>query len=252
MILILGDTHGNFREFCRKLDKLTNNKHELDITILHVGDFGIGFKETERQEVNFLKELNNFLKERKTTMYAIRGNHDSPNYFTGEYSYSNLKLISDYTILNIDGKKILLAGGAVSIDRRTRLNQMQQYASVGRDIETYWFDEAFNLNSEILLELTDIDLVVTHSAPGEASPVNDYNNQYMSHGYLVESYSKNDSELKNDLNKERQGLSEMLRILKEKNNIKSWYYGHFHSSKKENIDGIEFVLVDCNEIVKHE
>lgn len=247
MILILGDTHGSFRKFCRTFDaaKLT------DVTILHVGDFGIGFKDTESKEFALLKDLNDFLKERTSTMYVIRGNHDNPNYFNGEYTYSNLKLIPDYSVLNIEGHKILFVGGAVSIDRRSRLNQMQQYAAIGRDIEAYWFDEKFNLNEELLSDLTDIDIVVTHSAPGEASPVNDYNNQYMSHGYLVESYAKNDKELKNDLNTERQGLSKMLSILKEKSNIKSWYYGHFHSNHRENIDGIEFILVDCSELIEH-
>jgi predicted phosphodiesterase len=247
MILILGDTHGSFREFCRTFDaaKLT------DVTILHVGDFGIGFKDTESKEVHILQELNSFLKERNSIMYVIRGNHDNPRYFNGEYTYSNLTLVPDYTIIEAEGQNFLMVGGAISIDRRPRLNEMQMYASSGRDIESYWFDEEFKLDENQLKEFKDIDHVVTHSAPGEATPVNDYNNHYMSHGYLVESYAKNDGKLKDDLNKERQDLSKMFKILKENNNIKSWYYGHFHSNHRENIDGIEFVLVNCSELIEH-
>lgn len=247
MILILGDTHGNFREFQRKFDSA---KVE-GATILHVGDFGVGFKETDSKEVHFLQELNGFLKKRNSIMYAIRGNHDNPKYFNGDYSYSNLKLVPDYTVIEIEGQNFLMVGGAISIDRRRRLNEMQMFSAVGRYLESYWYDEHFKLNENKLKDFKDIDCVITHSVPGEAKPINDYDNHYMSHGHLVESFAKHDSKLKDDLNKERKDLSKMLKILKENNTIKSWYYGHFHSSHKETIDGINFVMVGVSELIEH-
>jgi predicted phosphodiesterase len=247
MILILGDTHGYFREFTRRMDSLKIT----DATILHVGDFGIGFKDTESKEVHILQELNGFLKKSNNMMYVIRGNHDNPSYFNGSYNYSHLKLLPDYSVLELEGEKILMVGGAISIDRRQRLNDMQLAAGYGLYKESYWYDEGFVLDEDKVKDLEGITCVVTHSVPGEAKPVNNYNNHYDSHGSFVESFAKNDNKLKDDLNKERIDLSNMYSILKEKNTIKKWYYGHFHSTNKEIIDGTEFIMVDVSDLIEH-
>jgi hypothetical protein len=128
---------------------------------------------------------------------------------------------------------------------------MQRSAAFGRDIESYWFDEGFVLDEDKVKDLTGITCVVTHSVPGEAMPINDYNNHYNSHGSFVESFASGDNKLKDDLNKERIDLSKMYKILKEKNTIKKWYYGHFHSSNREIIDGTEFVMVNISELIEH-
>ena len=49
------------------------------------------------------------------------------------------------------------------------------------------------------------------------------------------------------LEEERNNMDILLDRLKIKNNIKKWYYGHFHTRKTEIIDNIEFNLVDVCE-----
>jgi hypothetical protein len=52
----------------------------------------------------------------------IRGNHDDPYYFNNKvFSYSNVELLEDYTILTVGNDNILCVGGAISIDRLYRL-----------------------------------------------------------------------------------------------------------------------------------
>ena len=74
--------------------------------LLKVGDFGIGFTE-KFNDMTTLGQLSNFLKERNIQMYAIRGNHDDPDFFDGhlENYFDNLHLLPDYTVINIDGVK---------------------------------------------------------------------------------------------------------------------------------------------------
>ena len=117
MILLLGDIHGNF-EYVKYLIK---NHQISDCTIIQVGDFGVGFTH-ESNQIEVLMHLNKFLKLKNITMYALRGNHDDPKYFLGNHMYSNLKLVEDYFTLEIDGHKILLIGGAISIDRNQRIS----------------------------------------------------------------------------------------------------------------------------------
>ena len=35
--------------------------------------------------------------------FVVRGNHDNPAYFTGEFDTDNLKLLPDYTVVNVNG-----------------------------------------------------------------------------------------------------------------------------------------------------
>ena len=94
MILCLGDLHGNFNFLKNQIQ----SKKITDCTIIQVGDFGIGFtyKENDEQTLN---SLNDFLKDVNVTMLAIRGNHDNPSFFNGDYDLSNLKLHLRYQIL---------------------------------------------------------------------------------------------------------------------------------------------------------
>jgi UDP-2,3-diacylglucosamine pyrophosphatase LpxH len=85
--------------------------------------FSIGFT-TPENDMRILEDLNEQLKKKNITMYAIRGNHDNPAFFKGDHILSNLKLLPDYTVLDLEGKKILLVGGAVSVDRVPRLTEM--------------------------------------------------------------------------------------------------------------------------------
>lgn len=242
-LLFLGDIHGNFNYV-----KWYIKAHKIkDCTIYQVGDFGIGFT-NEFNDMNVLGDLNKFLKERNIQMYAIRGNHDNPKFFDGHLAnyFDNLHLLADYTMIDIEGVKILGVGGAVSVDRRPRMREQLEYARANRDVELYWYDEVFILDEEKLKTFENIDIVVTHTAPDFCTP--DNKNGF---GYLVNQFATDDTKLFADLREERDLLTKMCNILKEKNKVDYWFYGHFHKDWFGNIEGTNYRLLTINEIYEY-
>jgi UDP-2,3-diacylglucosamine pyrophosphatase LpxH len=222
-LIFLGDIHGAFKYLKEEIEY----RNFIHTTIIQVGDFGIGFN-TYQNDSKQLDLLNQFLIERNNILYVIRGNHDNPAYFTGEYLYSNLKLLPDYTILNINDNRILLIGGGISIDRKPRIQRNLDNFITGRPYECYWENEVISLTKkqlEFLKTIEDIDMLITHTAPSWCYPDN-------KHGYprIVSGYFPYDKNLEKDLIKERKQMNKIFNILLEKNDIKHHFYGHFHSS----------------------
>jgi len=210
-MIFLGDTHGNdaFIQWTIKQKKITNEH------IIHVGDYGVGFTRTSN-EIKKLEFFNEFLKERDITLHVIRGNHDDPKFFKGDYLLSNLKLHPDYTVLEIENKKILGIGGAISIDR------------VPRRLETnsHWEDELFVLNEDFLKEVRGIDILVTHTTPSFIPPINVPGKT----PEIINRFATYDDKLMDDLILERELLSTAFNIINENNNITHHFYGHFHQN----------------------
>jgi len=182
MILLLGDIHGNFNFLKNQI----HTKNITDCTIIQVGDFGIGFtyKENDKQT---LENLNDFLKDVNVTMLVVRGNHDNPNFFNGDYDFSNLKLLPDYTTLNLEGINFLFVGGAVSVDRTTRIKENASNIKYGSRKRCYWDSESVVYKPEITKTLKDIDVVITHTAPDWCHP-----NNKLGFGSFVEDWAKHD------------------------------------------------------------
>ena len=224
MIVYVGDIHGAWKTFKSLIDRYKLGNIEEITYIIQVGDFGIGFN--NKYDMQTLEDLNNFFKERNIICIAIRGNHDDPSFFQGNHIYSNLQLVPDYTTIEIDGKKHLFVGGAVSIDRKYRVSQDQKEASYGSSQRSWWYDEIFILDEEKLKDIYGVEVVVTHTAPEWCHPDN-----RKGFGNLVDEFVYNDKDLYADLDKERQDMSKMFQILKNNGNyIKKHYYGHDHAS----------------------
>ena len=240
--VVIGDTHGNHKLIIHRIKSLKI----VDTTFFHVGDFGVGFIDYNK-DIHSLLELNKFLKTKNCHLYVIRGNHDNPIFFNGEHNYSNLHLMPDYSIIEINGDKVLMAGGAISVDREGRIAQMREYAAFGITKESYWEDEGFILKEDMLKDIKDIKYVITHSSPKFVFPINDQSNGVDSHGPFVQRFAWHDNKLKDDLNKERNDITRMWEILQENNDIHSWFYGHFHTSEKDFIHGTNFILLNINE-----
>lgn len=224
-MICLGDIHGRFEPFLKQLKKLDIT----DTTIIQVGDFGIGF-ERHNKELARLKFLNNSLKAKNIKMYVLRGNHDNPDYFLGDYKYSNLELMQDYSIINLEGKDILILGGAISIDRIDR--------KVGT---SYWPNEKFVLNKQILDTIKNIDIVCSHNSPLGVWP-------YVTTTKQIDDYTKNDPTLIHELKVERLDFREAYNCLKENNHIKKWVYGHYHQNNKSILDNTEFICLGIDEL----
>lgn len=240
-ILHLGDIHGNFELVKREIKRLKIGKNDEVAYIIQCGDFGIGFY--PKKDVETLNLLNKFLKKRNIIMIVIRGNHDDPAYFDGNFIFSNLKLVPDYTIMDIYDIKYLFVGGAISIDRKPRLDRMQEAASYGDKLSLYWFDEPFVLEEEKILQIKDIDVVVTHSAPPYCFPE--------TKGYLVNEFVKYDETLIQDLIKEREDIASMFELLRKNGNyVRYHFYGHFHQTSITMNNFTSHYLVDINQFIE--
>lgn len=232
-IILVGDIHGdlNIIAYHQKMNKITNSLY------IQLGDFGIGFK-NKFKEIQTLEYYNDIFKKKHNYVYAIRGNHDDPSYFDGSFDKSNIKLVKDYSThsFNINGfnLNILFLGGAVSIDRIER----KGYLTNGKNGSDWWKGEEFIFNPEQLKTFTNIDIVVTHTAPSICLP--------FSSGDIVNYYKNIDKNLETDLLNERELLTETYNILKENNNLKYWIYGHFHKSLQDIKNDTKFICVDMN------
>lgn len=224
-VVYLGDIHGEFKTLRHLIERYNIGNNEEVAYIIQVGDFGIGFR--NKSDLDTLIELNEYFKSRNIIMIAIRGNHDDPAFFQGNHMYSNLQLVPDYTTMEIDGKKHLFVGGAVSIDRKYRLSQDQKGAAYGSSQRSYWKDEIFVLDEEKLKDIYGVNVVVTHTAPEWCHPDN-----RKGFGSFVDEFAYSDNELYADLDKERADVTKMFQILEKNGNwISEHYYGHFHSSQ---------------------
>lgn len=246
-LLYLGDIHGNF-SLIGQYVKIYGIKNA---NLIQVGDFGVGF--------NFIKEkrslslINEILIKNNVVLYAIRGNHDFKDFFDNDpFDLSNIKLVSDYTVLNFDlgtsdSVNVLFMGGAVSVDRSWRKTNKQSKGDMTiYPGQRWWDDEVFILDREKLLKIKDIDIVVSHTSPDYCYP--DNSNGF---GYFVENIIKDtgDTNLRTDLMFERNQMTEAFFILRENgNNIKNHYYGHFHSKQSGRMFNTDYRLLDVGEL----
>ncbi len=242
-MVFLGDTHGNLNYVKWYID----NRKIRNTDIIHVGDFGVGFL-CETKELDYLGHLNKFLRLKGITLYVFRGNHDNPNYFNGEFfdgekALTNIKFCPDYTVLELEGKRILGVGGATSIDRVPRRRRNLQEARYNRPNRFHWEDEKFVLNEELAREIKNIDIVVTHTAPDFVYPVNGGKTW----PNVVQQFIEEDENLGHELMEERALVTELYRILRKENNITHWFYGHFHTTKVEMYGNTNFMLLNINE-----
>jgi UDP-2,3-diacylglucosamine pyrophosphatase LpxH len=121
-----------------------------DLQLVQVGDFGLGFGNKNQEELN-LKTLNKTLKSGNNILYVIRGNHDDPSYFQQWQNIGNIRLVPDYSVLDLGGYTVLLIGGAISIDRTNRTQG-----------KNYWKEEVFLFDEEkvtaAISEIQNIDI----------------------------------------------------------------------------------------------
>ena len=236
-ILVIGDIHGEF-DILNKVFKRFDLRNSV---IFVAGDFGVGFTRKDK-EIRHLKLLNDGIKHRNNYVFAVRGNHDDPSYFTGEYDQEHVKLLSDYSITSINNINILPIGGADSVDRKYRKSYLRNTKNDNPNkINDWWEDENVLLDKNKLRSINEkTDVVISHSAPDFCEPLTKEGLiQWMVH----------DGMLKRHVELERQNLAEIYNILIKNNHpLKYWFYGHFHKSYRTEHENTLFYGLDINEI----
>ena len=240
-IMYLGDLHGNFN----LINQYLKTFDIKDAYIIQVGDFGVGFNGMLKEK-RTLEYTHTELVKRNVIVYAIRGNHDYKPWFDSDpFGFTNIKLVKDYTVLNLEGQNILCIGGAVSVDRMMRKTKNQRAGNfdIKTGNESWWPDETFNWEDDKLVDLRDINIVVTHTAPDYCVP--DNGNGF---GPFVNGLAANDPDLKLDLLDERRKMTLAFQTVKMYNDVKLHLYGHFHRSDMITIDGTEHRLLGVGEL----
>lgn len=244
-MIIIGDTHG-----IKPVFDIIDKSNITDSNIIHVGDLGLGFQ-PKKWDVANLYIIEEMLNDTKNKLYVVRGNHDNPEFWDQSKIFNKelkrLKLVEDYSLLEIEDRNVFFCGGATSIDRCQRKRE---------DPPTWWEYEEFNLIVRHINNLDKrlIDTVITHNSPAFCYP----HESVISH--LVTSWARKEirldgTDLIHDLKTERVRLTLLYKYLKTHNErilpryrIQNWFYGHFHKSYVEENDGTEFRAMAINEV----
>ncbi len=217
MIYITGDTHRDFNRLCK------NNFNNDDMVII-LGDAGINYFLNEEDE-----ELKEYLNNLNIKLFCIQGNHEErpeniPTYkevtmFDGkvfiEDKFPNLIFAKNGEVYSIDDKKVLVIGGAYSVDKYYRMVYGYQ-----------WFkDEQLNdKEKEEILEKykgKHVDIILSHTCPLKYEPTEVFMSGI-------------------DQNKIDKSMEEFLNKILENVDCDKWYCGHYHTEKQ--IDKLEFMF----------
>ena len=249
-VVVSGDIHGEFNQL---VHKLCVQYAMRDTLLIVAGDCGFGFDnpgyydETVKKNSRRMSEANNWI-------VFVRGNHDNPAYFDGiTFRHRRFMGVPDYTVIQACRHTILCVGGAISIDRRYRVqkweedNRRHTYHHTHPKDERlarhyYWADEAPTYNDEMLTRINErfaIDTVVTHTSPSFC--------QLLSKRGLL-SFAVSDDSLLTDVEAERNTMTDLYnRLVHDAHPLSHWFYGHFHQSWHNSIEGVLFTMLDIME-----
>ena len=217
MIYITGDTH---REFY-KLHDVEKNKDNM---LIILGDVGINYYLDERD-----KKLKEQLNSYNIKLFCIQGNHEERpenistykeiDMFGGkvfiEEEYPNLIFAKNGELYDIDNKKVLVIGGAYSVDKNYRIIYGHP-----------WFKDE-QLNKEEMDNILNkykgqyIDIVLSHTCPLKYEPTE----------VFMKCIDQSDVD---------KSMEKFLDRVEESINYDKWYCGHYHTEKQ--IDKLEFMF----------
>lgn len=222
MIYITGDTHGNFqriKEFCQEQQTTTNDY------LIILGDAGI----------NYFGDHDNKLKEELTkipiTFLCVYGNHEERpeniktykeiNLFDGimyqEKNYPNLLFFKDSEVYTILNKKVLVIGGAFSVNKDLMIERGYKWFKDEQPSELIKKQTLNNLKENNY----QVDYILSHTCPYKYLPYEMF--------YVGVNQDKVD-----------QSTEKFLDLIEELTDYHKWYCGHFHTDKV--VDKINFMF----------
>ncbi len=229
MIYITGDKHTDFKEvlyFCYV------NKTTLDDILIVLGDTGINYHANEKDN-----ELKRNLKEYyPITLFCIHGNHEerpekidsykTKRFHNGivyyEEEYPNILFAKDGEVYDFNNHKVLVIGGAYSVDKYFRLVRGYNWYESEQPN-----DKTKSKVRKVLNNLDNkIDIILSHTCPYKYLP------REMFLDGIEQSTVDNSTEY-------------FLDEIEQTTDYKKWYCGHYHTNKK--IDKMIFMFDEIEE-----
>ena len=206
--LFVGDVHGNFKVMEQEIEKAMEAYQGEIFEIIQVGDMGYYPGSDPPPTVDF-----------GVPQKFIRGNHEYhsrlpykshliQDSFFGPWSYVPDGLIDENGVLYI--------GGAMSIDRRDRLNGPYKWFCDEQIDDWTFLDD---------LDLSRVNTVVTHAAPKHIVPL------------LVNHFIPNIT---------AQGLQSLADRLDYLHQDVDWFFGHYHSYRVMRFGRIKYTLLNMS------
>ena len=229
MIYITGDKHADFKEvlfFCFQ------NETTKDDVLIVLGDAGINYFANEKD--NSLKE--SLQKVYSITFFCIHGNHEErpeniktykTKMFHGgivyyEDEYPNILFAKDGEIYNFNNKKVLVIGGAYSVDKYFRLANGYNWYESEQPTKACKLKvmEVLNKNNN------KVDVIMSHTCPYKYLPRETFISG------IDQSTVDNSTEY-------------FLDEIENSTEYNLWYCGHYHIDKR--VDNLIFMFKDIRE-----
>lgn len=214
-----------------------NNYYNLRNSIIIV--LGNCLFDKNKTLFNLLDDYNNKLSSINSHLLFIRGENDNQDlFFNKEINLSNIKVLSDYTVIKVDKYNILTIGGNISIDRSWK----KEYGTVISK-RLYWENENTEYSQELIDEIlnsTHIDAIASISCPTFVSiPTDTYRKEWI--------YS--DDKLKTDIIQQRLTMDNIYHQCLLKENVpKTWVFSNCQSSDDNYVNNILFKSINGTRI----
>ena len=202
-----GDIHGNLFEIIDFINRFNLGKND---NIIILGDCGIAWRKDKKdlaQNIKLWNECGNGVK-----LYFIDGNHENFNILNSLPIENNMGKIADNIyhlrrgqVYEFENKKILVCGGADSIDKYRRIENF-----------TWWKEETISQETIDDIPAGHYDYVLTHCCPRS---IFEKNRIYLSTLQFL------------DENKINHSSEDMLEQLKNKITFDHWFFGHYHINR---------------------
>lgn len=222
MRFVTGDIHGDVYEVVNAIRKYGIQKAD---SILLLGDVG----------VNYYGDANDGLRKHilnntNVPVLCVHGNHEMRpetirSYYEEEWhggivyiqdEFPNIRFAKDGEVYDFDGKKVLVIGGAYSVDKHYRLSRglrwfpdEQASEEVKRRVEA----KLASLNWKV-------DAIASHTCPAKYIP--------------VEMFLPGVDQSEVD-----RSMEDWLDTIEERTEYSAWYCGHWHTNKR--IDKMHFL-----------
>lgn len=234
MIYITGDKHADFKGvfyFCKA------NKTTIDDILIILGDAGINYYANELDDI-----LKNSLLQCPITFFCIHGNHEErpeniKTYKTKKFhdgvvyyeeKYPNILFAKDGEIYSFNNYKVLVIGGAYSVDKQFRITYGYNWYESEQPTE-----ETKNRVRKVLKNLDNkIDIILSHTCPYK----------YLPREMFLKGIDQNTVDNSTEY---------FLDEIEANTDYNLWYCGHYHTDKA--VDKIIFMfhrIVEFGNIIK--